>query len=442
VAELSSRESGKLVFEALVGDVLPTLDLARYYAARAPAVMKGRSVRSWMVSKKGRVEREPFGVVAVIAPWNFPVLNPMRAVMAALVTGNAVVLKPSELSPLSALLVREIATEAGIPEDVLLIATGDGATGAALIDPAVDKVSFTGSEAVGRRVAEAAGRLLIPVVLELGGKNAMVVLADADLDRAVNLAVQGAFWNAGQICISVERVYVEAPVYDRFVERAAVAAEALVVGSGPELDADVGAVTTAVQMDRLDRQIADALSRGARIVAGGQRLDGPGRHYAPTVVADADHTMAIMREESFGPVMPIMKVADAEEAIRRANDSPYALAASLWTSRRRGERLVRRLRAGMVSVNDVLHHGAMAGLPFGGMGASGYGRVHGEEGLLEMTQSRALLVDRSGFAREPIGGFPFRRFGVGRARALVQLLHGRGGGSRIRGLFGLVRSGR
>ena len=442
VAELSSRESGKLVFEALVGDVLPTLDLARYYAARAPVVMKGRTVRSWMVSKKGRVEREPFGVVAVIAPWNFPVVNPMRAVMAALVTGNAVVLKPSELSPLSALLMREIATEAGVPEDVFMIATGDGVTGAALVDPAVHKISFTGSEAVGRSVAEAAARQLIPVVLELGGKNAMVVLADADLDRAANLGVQGAFWNAGQICISVERVYVEAPVYDRFVERVVAATEALVVGSGRELDADVGAVTTAAQMDRLDRQIADARSRGARILTGGQRLEGPGRHYAPTIVADADHTMTIMREESFGPVMPIMKVADAEEAIRRANDSPYALAASLWTRRRRGERLVRRLRGGMVSVNDVLYHGAMAGLPFGGMGASGYGRVHGEEGLMEMTQARALLVDRSGFAREPIGGFPFRRFGVGRARALVQLIHGRGAASRVRGLIGLIRGGR
>jgi acyl-CoA reductase-like NAD-dependent aldehyde dehydrogenase len=302
------------------------------------------------------------------------------------------------------------------------------------VDPGVDKVSFTGSVAVGRIVAEAAARLLIPVTLELGGKNAMVVLADADL------GVQGAYWNAGQICIAVERVYVEAPIYDRFVERVVEATEALVVGNEADPDADIGALTTRAQVERLERQIEDARSRGARILTGGGLMEGPGRHFAPTVVADADHSMAIMREESFGPVMPIMKVASADEAIRMANDSPYALAASLWTGRRRGERMVRRLRAGMVSVNDVLYHGAMAGLPFGGMGNSGYGRVHGEEGLQEMTQSRAILVDRVGVAREPVGGFPFRSFGVKRARALIRLLHGTGFGTRMKGALDIVRN--
>lgn len=439
-AELSSRESGKMRFEGLMGDVLPTLDLARFYGARVEKVMAGRSVRSWMVTKKGRVEREPFGVVSIISPWNFPILNPMRAVMAALVTGNAVVLKPSELSPLSALLMREIADEAGLPEDVFLVATGDGETGKAMVDPVVDKVSFTGSVRVGRIVAEAAARELIPVTLELGGKNAMVVLEDADLERAVNLGVQGSYWNAGQICIAVERVYVHTAIYDRFVERAVAATEALRVGNHADPDADIGALTTQAQVERLERQIEDARSRGARVLTGGRLLDGPGRHFAPTVVADVDHSMAIMREESFGPVMPIMRVPDAEEAIRLANDSPYALAASIWTRRRRGERLVRRLRAGMVSVNDVLYHGAMAGLPFGGMGNSGYGRVHGEEGLHEMTQSRAILVDRVGAAREPVGGFPFRQFGVARARSLIRLLHGRGVGSRAKGVLDLLRN--
>ena len=439
-AELSSRESGKLVFEGLVGDVLPTLDLARFYAARAPKVMRGDRVRSWMITKKARIEREPFGVVAVISPWNFPILNPMRAVMAALATGNAVVLKPSEMSPLSAVLMREIADEVGIPEDVFLVATGDGETGRALVGQPVDKISFTGSVAVGRTVAEAAASRLIPVTLELGGKNAMVVLADADLDRAVNLGVQGSYWNAGQICIAVERVYVEAPVYDAFVAKAVAETEALRMGSPADPDADIGAVTTDAQVERLERQIEDARSRGARVLTGGRKLEGPGRHFAPTVVADADHSMAIMREESFGPVMPIMRVESAEEAIRLANDSPYALAASVWTRRRRGERLARRLRAGMVSVNDVLYHGAVAGLPFGGMGDSGYGRVHGEDGLREMTQSRALLVDRFGAEREPIGGFPFRRFGTRRARALIRVLHGRGPVRRLGGLISMLRN--
>lgn len=440
-AELSSRESGKMLFEGLVGDVLPTLDLARFYARRAPRVMAPRSERSWIVTKKGTVEREPYGVVGVISPWNFPILNPMRVVMAALVTGNTVVLKPSEMSPMSAILMRQVALSAGIPEDAFLVATGDGGTGGALVDGDVDKISFTGSVPTGRAVAEAAARRLVPVTLELGGKNAMVVLADADLERAANLGAQGAFWNAGQICIAVERVYVEAPVYAEFLDRVVTVTEALKVANDVDPDADIGALATDAQVDRLERQLDDARARGARVLIGGTLLSGPGRHFAPTVVADADHSMSIMREESFGPVMPVMKVADAEEAIRLANDSSYALAASIWTRRRRGERLVRRLRAGMVSVNDVLYHGAVAGLPFGGMGDSGYGRVHGEEGLREVTQTRSVLVDRVGAAREPVGGFPFRRFGTDRARALIRLLHGRGLLDRLRSVVGLLWGG-
>lgn len=438
-ARLSAAESGKLEYEALLGDVLPCLDLARFYARRVRRVLRPEPVRSWMLTRKAWIEREPFGVVGVIAPWNFPIVNPMRAVMAALVTGNTVVLKPSELSPLSALLMAEIAREAGLPDDVFLVATGDGPAGAALVTAGVDKISFTGSVAVGRKVAGAAAPLLVPVVLELGGKNAMIVLEDADLDRAVNLGVQGAFWNAGQICIATERVYVQDALYDRFVEAATAETRSLVVaGQGPG-EADIGAIRTAAQVERLERQIADARLKGARVLTGGERLAGPGRHFAPTVVADADHSMSIMREESFGPVMPIMRVADVEEAIALANDSPYALAASIWTRRRRGERLAGRLRAGMVSVNDVLYHGAVAGLPFGGSGASGYGRVHGEEGLREMTRTRSVLVDRTGMAREPIGGYPFRRFGTRRAAALVRLLHGPAA-DRARGLLGILRN--
>jgi acyl-CoA reductase-like NAD-dependent aldehyde dehydrogenase len=439
-AELSSRESGKLVFEGLVGDVLPTLDLARFYARRVHRVFRPQRVRSWLITKQSTVVREPYGVVGIISPWNFPVVNPMRAVMATLVTGNAVVLKPSELTPLSALLMREIALEVGFPEDVFLVATGDGATGQALVEGDVDKISFTGSEATGRKVAETAASRLIPVVLELGGKNAMVVLADANLERAVNLGVQGAFWNAGQICIAVERVYVEAAIYEEFVERAVAETRSLTMGGRTDPDADIGALATDEQVSRLDRQLADAAAKGARILTGGALLKGPGRHFAPTLVADVNHTMDIMREESFGPVMPIMRVRDVEEGIRLANDSPYALAASIWTGRRRGEALMGRLRAGMVSVNDVLYHAAVAGLPFGGMGNSGYGRVHGEEGMREMTQTRAVLVDRSGIAREPIGGFPFRRFGLARAHGLVGFLHGRGPFARARAAVRLLRN--
>jgi succinate-semialdehyde dehydrogenase/glutarate-semialdehyde dehydrogenase len=438
-ASLSSRESGKTVFEAYVGDVLPTLDLARFYARRVGRVMAPRTERSWIVTKKARVEREPYGVIAVISPWNFPIVNPMRVVLAALVTGNTVVMKPSEQSPMSAVLMRQIALDVGVPDDVFLVATGDGETGVALGQGAVDKISFTGSVANGRKVAQAAAERMIPLTLELGGKNAMVVLDDADLERAVNVGVQGAFWNAGQICIATERVYVQAGIYDAYVDRVAAETEALTMGDASDPVADIGAVTTEVQVERLERQIEDARSKGARVLTGGHRVDGPGRYFAPTVVADTDHSMLIMRDESFGPVMPIMKVTDADEAIRLANDSPYALAASIWTQRRRGETIARQLRAGMVSVNDVLYHGAVAGLPFGGMGDSGYGRVHGEEGLREVTRTRSVLVDRAGFDREPVGGFPFRRFGLEGARALIRFLHGHGLLERVRATGTLLR---
>lgn len=438
-AELSARESGKMVFESYVGDLLPALDLARFYAKRVGRVMAPRTERSWIITKKGRVEREPYGVIGVVSPWNFPIVNPMRVVMAALVTGNTVVMKPSEQSPMSAVLMRQIALEAGFPEDVFLVATGDSETGAALVRGDLDKISFTGAVKNGRMVAEAAAERLLPVTLELGGKNPMVVLADADLERAANMGVQGAMWNAGQICIAVERVYVEAPVYDEYVEKVVAATEALTMGDGSDAEADIGAVTTDAQVERMERQLEDARSKGARVLTGGELLDGPGRYFAPTVVADADPSMMVMRDEIFGPIIPIMKVADIDEAIRLANDSPYGLAASLWTERRRGERLVRQLRAGMVSLNDVLYHGAVAGLPFGGMGDSGYGRVHGEEGLREVTRARAVLTDRAGFRREPVGGFPFRPFGVDGARALIRFLHGGGLLDRMKAAVTVIR---
>lgn len=437
VAELSSEETGKTRFEALLTDVLVTADLARWYARRAPKVLARRRIPSgWLVTKRCYEVREPYGVVGVIGPWNFPVLNSMRAVLAALAAGNAAIWKPSEASPFSALYVLELAREAGIPEDVFTVATGDGATGAALIEAGVDKVSFTGSVATGRKVAELAARRVIPVTLELGGKDAMIVLADADLERAANTAVAGAFANAGQICISIERVYVEASVYDAFVERVVELTRPLVAGPGP--DADVGALTTDAQLAIVERQVKDAVAKGARVLVGGERLPGPGRFFAPTVLVDVDHSMEIMREETFGPVLAIMKVADAEEAIRLANDSRFGLGASVWTRPPRAAALVPRVKAGMVCVNDALTNGLVAGLPFGGVGESGYGSVYGDNGLLEMTRPRAILVDRLGAKRE-FAHYPTRRFGDARLVGLIRLLHGRGPARRLQGLLELIR---
>lgn len=438
LADLSCRETGKLRFEALLADILPTCDLARWYARRAPAVLARRRIPTgWLVTKRAYRLREPYGVVGVIGPWNLPVLNTMRATLAALVAGNAVVLKPSEFSPFTALRLAELAAEAGLPADLFLVATGDGATGEALVEAGVDKISFTGSVEVGRHVARLAAERLVPVTLELGGKDAFIVLADADVPGAARAAVTGAFVNAGQICTSVERVYVEAPVYERFVEEAARVAAALRVG--PEaVGGDVGAITTEAQMERLERHVRDAVQRGARVVAGGRRLEGGGRYFMPTVLADVDHSMAVMREETFGPILPVMKVRDAEEALRLANDSPFALGGSIFGAPRHAERLATGLRVGMACVNDALANGLVAGLPFGGSGRSGYGRVYGDEGLFELSRPRTLVVGRRGLDL-PLADFAlFRRMGWPRMLALIVLLHGGGRGERLRAIRTLL----
>jgi acyl-CoA reductase-like NAD-dependent aldehyde dehydrogenase len=437
VATLSCAETGKLPFEALLSDVQVTCDLARWYARRADAVLGRRRVPpGWMITKRAYQERVPYGVVGVIGPWNFPVLNCMRSVLAALVCGNTVVLKPSEASPLSALLMHDIATQAGIPDDVFLVATGDGATGTALVAADVDKLCFTGSVETGKRIAQAAAERLLPLTLELGGKDPMIVLNGADVDRAAEAAVCGAFLNAGQICTSIERVYVEAPIYDRFMARVLERAGSITLGTDDAL-ADVGAITIETQIEKIEAQVNDAVAAGARVLVGGGRAPGDGRFYRPTVLTEVTHDMSIMREETFGPVLPIMKVRDAREAIAMANDSRFALGASIWAETGVAERMVPRIQAGMVSVNDTLFNGMMAGLPFGGLKESGYGRVYGDDALREMSWPRGVSVDRAGM-RE-ISFYPLRRFGNQRALGLVQFISGSGIGLKMRGLLRLLR---
>ena len=436
VARTSSDETGKLVFEALVTDVQTTCDLAKWYARRADAIPRKRRVPAgWLITKRAYEVREPYGVVGIIGPWNFPVLNCMRSVLAALVCGNTVVLKPSEASPLSALLMRELATEAGLPDDVFLVATGDGPTGAALVDADVDKLVFTGSVETGKKIARAAAERLLPLTLELGGKDPMIVLKGANLDRAADAAVVGAFANTGQICTSIERAYVEESVYDEFLQRVVDKAKRVRVGADD--NADTGAITVEAQIGKIEQQVDDALRHGARALVGGARVNGAGRYFAPTILADVTQDMRIMREETFGPVLPVMKVRDAEEAIRLANDSPFALGGSIWGKRAEAEKLVPRLRAGMISVNDTMVNGLIAGLPFGGLKDSGYGRVYGDEALREMTWPRGITVDRAGM-RE-FAYYPLNKFGIARARGLVQLLSGSGFRNKVSGLSKLIR---
>jgi len=316
----------------------------------------------------------------------------------ALMAGNAVVLKPSELTPLVALRIGDIFRRAGLGDGLLETVTGDGSTGAALVEAGVDKIMFTGSVATGRRVAEAAARKLIPVVLELGGKDPMIVLEDADVEAASSAAVWGAFANAGQACASVERCYVHEKIAPEFTARVLAQTHALRQKGSTHEDVDIGAMSSERQVQIVESHVQDALARGARVLAGGGRPSralSHGNFHEPTVLADVDHTMIVMREETFGPVLPLMTFTTDDEAIRLANDSSFGLTASVWTKDlRRGRRIAGRIEAGTVMVNEVLYTHGIAQTPWGGVKHSGIGRTHGRLGLLELVVPYHIHVNR------------------------------------------------
>ena len=399
VAAAITREAGKPCVEALVTEVLVVLDAARFLIDNAWRLLRDEPVpHGNLVTKlkSGRLLREPYGVIGIISPWNYPFSIPATETLAALVAGNAVVLKPSELTPLVALELASLLHAAGVPETVFQVVVGEGAAGAALIHSAIDKLVFTGSVATGKRIAAAAAERLLPVVLELGGKDPMLVLDDADLDVASSAAVWGAFVNAGQTCLSVERCYVHRSLYARFVEACAGKTRKLRVGNGMDPHTDVGPMIHVLQLHIVEVHVEDAKARGARVPAGGSRLRELGANfYAPTVLADVTHEMRIMREETFGPVLPVMAFDSDDEAIRLANDSEYGLAASVWTrDPARGERLARRIHTGTVMVNDVISCFGISEAPHGGVKASGIGRTHGRFGLDEMVRVKYLDTDR------------------------------------------------
>jgi acyl-CoA reductase-like NAD-dependent aldehyde dehydrogenase len=399
VATLITQEAGKPYVEALLTEILVVLDAARFLIDKAFAVLREQPVPHGSVAmkaKKGRILREPYGVIAIISPWNYPLSIPAVDALAALVTGNAVVLKPSEFTSLIALKLESLLHTAGVPKEVFQVVVGDGATGAALLNSEVDKLIFTGSVPTGKRIAQTAAARLLPVVLELGGKDPMLVLDDADLDVASSAAVWGAFVNAGQACLSVERCYVHQSLYEKFLDACVAKAQKLRVGNGMDPHTDIGPMIHERQLRIVESQVEEARAQGARVLVGGARLPELGPHfYAPTVLADVTHEMRIMREETFGPVLSVAPFSTDAEALRLANDSEFGLAASIWTrDRKRGEAIARQIAAGTVMVNDVISCFGISEAPHGGFKASGIGRSHGQFGLEEMVRVKYLDTDR------------------------------------------------
>jgi succinate-semialdehyde dehydrogenase/glutarate-semialdehyde dehydrogenase len=446
VAAAITREVGKPLVEALVTEVLVVLDAARFLIGNAWRLLRDEPVPHGNLAaklKSGCLVREPHGVIGIISPWNYPFSIPATETLAALAAGNAVVLKPSELTPLVALELASLLHAAGVPRDVFQVVVGEGGAGAALLRSPIDKLVFTGSVATGKRIAAAAGERLLPVVLELGGKDPMLVLDDADVDVASSAAVWGAFVNAGQACLSVERCYVHRSLYESFARACAEKTKQLHVGNGMDAHTDVGPLIRERQVRLVESHVEDAKARGARVLAGGmRRLELGVNFYAPTVLASITQEMRIMREETFGPVLPLMACEDDEAAVRLANDSEYGLAASVWTrDRKRGERLARRIHAGTVMVNDVISCFGISEAPHGGVKASGLGRTHGRLGLEEMVRVKYLDVDRvPGMKKVWWHGYgeDFRR----QMEGFLDMQFGRGLGTRLRGALraaGVVR---
>lgn len=409
LAHVIVQDNGKVPTEALVADVMPTLEAIDYVVKHAKQVLSPKKVKTplLLIGKKSYVEYMPRGVVLVISPWNYPLQLSVVPMISALVGGNTVILKPSEVTPYVGKYMEKLFQKAGFPEHVVQFAHGGKEVGAAFTDGNPDYIFFTGSVRTGRIIQQVAAQKLIPTTLELGGKDPFIVFADANLERAAKGAVWAAFTNAGQVCMSAERVYVEKSVYRQFLQLVKVETEKLVLGTDPE--SDMGSMTYPVQREIVKKQALDALHKGARLETGLHPEDWEDSMFVrPMILSNVNHGMDVLNEEFFGPVMPVVPFETEEEVIRLANESDYGLNASVWSSDlQKARRVASELQTGAVNINEVIVSVANSYLPFGGVKESGIGRYHGPVGLTTFCHEKAIVVDRGKFKSE-IQWYPYK----------------------------------
>jgi len=394
VARTIASETGKPVGEGLVTDLIPVIDAVRFLKKRGPDVMETQlDLDNIMVmDRKSKIVREPLGVLGMITPWNYPLGIPGSQVVYALFAGNAVVLKPARETTLTGLKIGEILEDAGLPDDLLHVLPGGGSTvGQSIVESDVDQMTFTGSNEVGGMIQERCAERGVPTTMELGGSDPAVVLEDANIDKATSGIVWSRYMNCGQTCAAVKRAYAHESVFEEFRDEVARKVGELRVGNGAEENVDVGPLIDEGAVDELERQVEESVEMGAEVLVGGERLDREGSFYAPTVLGDVTHEMPVVREETFGPVLPVMPFEDVGDGVAKANDTQFGLTASVWTrDTDRGERVARRIDAGTVTIND---HGYTYGVnetQWGGYKDSGHGRTHGVWGIEEVTRMKHI----------------------------------------------------
>jgi acyl-CoA reductase-like NAD-dependent aldehyde dehydrogenase len=446
LVELICRDAGKTRENALLGEIWPICEKLRHTIATGERDLATETVSSGLLMhKRATIEYHPLGVIGVICPWNFPLQNVLGPTIPALMAGNAVVVKVSEWTSWSAPRMQElfdgVLRKAGQSTDLVQIITGYAETGAALCNSGVGKIIFTGSMPNGRRVAKQCAETLTPVILELGGKDPMIVCDDAELDQAVHAALAGVFIASGQMCLAAERIYAYEGIYDRFVDEVVRMAASL--RQGPPLAGqvvDVGAMTMPAQLDIIERLVDDAVQKGATLRVGGKRVKGAGgQFFPPTVLTNVDHTMAIMREETFGPVMAIAKVRSDEEALRLANDTEYGLGSSVFTKdRARARRFARELVAGSTIVNDFGMAYMANSLPFGGVRGSGFGRLNGREGIRACCNIKSVLDDRLPM-HQAVKLYPVGDGDYARTKNVIQMLYRKGLAGRAKSALSALR---